>query len=48
VVLSKIILGALNRDEFPLPPGEGQGEGINGIEAVKYPLTPTLSLRERE
>jgi hypothetical protein len=30
-----------------LPPGEGQDEGIN-IKAVITPLSPALSLRERE
>jgi hypothetical protein len=31
---------------FPLPQGEGQGEGIK--TAGFTPLTPALSLRERE
>ena len=35
---------------LPLPPGEGRGEGVPGVEAVssiEHPLTPALSRRER-
>ena len=39
--------GAKQNEESLLPPGEGQDEGI--INGKLYdPLTPTLSLRERE
>jgi hypothetical protein len=35
------------RLRFPLPWGEGQGEGVIPIDSP-YPLTPTLSPWERE
>src|SRR3990170_1146709 len=45
--LFRMFQGAEQNEESLLPPGEGQDEGIiNG--RLHDPLTPTLSLRERE